>query len=690
MKFILIGSVLLSTTMTMADNSCLFMYGSKSQTVTHPKVYIPKKVTPLKEIRETLETLNPHILKSRIETLSSAVRLLKAVYGPLEYKQALGFINGIDKLQEEFVAKISKLNPLQDREFGVLMVEFFSRLNDPHVSLRLNSDYARELPIQMTYINGKYYVNWISAEYPVEKIRKPKLLDQVIKIENVTVDEFISRFPPVNAEGNEHTNKSLFVQRIVSMSETSGLPLLNMNPNGLRLTLRDKRTQKEYTILVPYKEKGTPMLSRDMSLISSGGQKDKPLTVKGSERQKPKDGERPFREDRIAESIGKGEGRKIALGDAETLFRLPKDAVEIEFPQNESIKLYEERIKLQKNKDIDSSDPFNRKHLKAYIFKKEINGKVMNVGFLRVPSYSPSNPQTIIYSLRYVMSVLGAKTDLLIIDQMNNPGGFVSYSDALIRNLVPEIKSENQMQFLFRPTKNLQQKYHENAKAIENFVKNEVVFRLIIGSEKFDQVLADLKLNNERILAATNTGDPFSISEGIKLASLNEAMQMISDFSLIHSDNLLFSTLASIGSAALFKDQPYPKEKPIYFLVNEKDFSGGDATPAGLQDQGRVKIVGVGAKQTAGAGGTVETFELSEMGKVSLTTSLMYRPLRQAKNDPVRTFVENVGVEADVVLKVTPDDYINGFQGVLKQLYKLISDDMSKANNQNSVQWLSR
>ncbi|MBK7960547.1 MAG: hypothetical protein IPK04_04625 [Bdellovibrionales bacterium] len=79
--------------------------------------------------------------------------------------------------------------------------------------------------------------------------------------------------------------------------------------------------------------------------------------------------------------------------------------------------------------------------------------------------------------------------------------------------------------------------------------------------------------------------------------------------------------------------------KPIYMVINQFDFSGGDATPASLQDYGRVKLIGT---RTAGAGGTVESFS-SRQGFLqftySLTTSLMYRPGNQTT-----PYVENYGV----------------------------------------------
>ena len=100
-------------------------------------------------------------------------------------------------------------------------------------------------------------------------------------------------------------------------------------------------------------------------------------------------------------------------------------------------------------------------------------------------------------------------------------------------------------------------------------------------------------------------------------------------------------------------------------MINEFDFSGGDATPATLQDYGRVKLIGV---RTAGAGGSVEEFRntITSDYKFHMTTSLMYR-----KNG---TYVENYGVTPDLPLELSKSDYTNGFSQVLNKVLTVIDN----------------
>lgn len=228
------------------------------------------------------------------------------------------------------------------------------------------------------------------------------------------------------------------------------------------------------------------------------------------------------------------------------------------------------------------------------------------------------------------------------------------------------------MQFLVRPTGSWRQRYSDT---ITRFEGNEMVIKLL-GEEKYNALLADLKLNNQRIIEAYHAEGEFTISEPVVLHSLNEATQIFSDATLAKSDNLLYGALQSTGFGnVLLKDQPYAADKKVYFLVNEKDFSGGDATPADFQDQQRGKIIGIGSTRTAGAGGTVESFEIPGYGKISITASLMYRPFQAAKGNKKHAFVEKVGVAADHTIWYSAEDQVNGYQKTFESIFDYIAKD---------------
>jgi C-terminal processing protease CtpA/Prc len=92
-------------------------------------------------------------------------------------------------------------------------------------------------------------------------------------------------------------------------------------------------------------------------------------------------------------------------------------------------------------------------------------------------------------------------------------------------------------------------------------------------------------------------------------------------------------------------------------LINEFDFSGGDAFPALMKDNGRVTLFGA---QTTGAGGNVREYGplANSFFKLSLTESLMVRPNGE--------YMENRGVKPDVEYTVTEDDFMNDYRGYVR------------------------
>ena len=61
----------------------------------------------------------------------------------------------------------------------------------------------------------------------------------------------------------------------------------------------------------------------------------------------------------------------------------------------------------------------------------------VRVGFLRIPSMSPPSSAIALAQLDRAMTVFTANTDALIVDVMRNPGGLVSFVEAVSQRLIP-------------------------------------------------------------------------------------------------------------------------------------------------------------------------------------------------------------------------------------------------------------
>jgi hypothetical protein len=322
------------------------------------------------------------------------------------------------------------------------------------------------------------------------------------------------------------------------------------------------------------------------------------------------------------------QGKKVEIGQQEPFFALPTDFKRIEFPWYGS--------------QLNSASFYAG----TFIY----HGR--RVGYLRIPNYMPQVIYTMQLGLRYVISHLEAESDYLIFDQTYNPGGSVAFSDLVVESFTGSIVPASHMTFAVKPTPRFLRQYGELTQILEEdpeTAKNPAKVKL----------LHDIKANYLKIESAfKNHAD---LSEPIAFYAVSEFLELNLDELAAHIP--LRGLLSKIIGAPIFEKQTYTK--PVFMLINEQDFSAGDATPAILQDYGRVKLVGV---RTAGAGGSVEEFRntITSDYTFHLTTSLMVRKGGR--------FVENYGVRPDIPFTLVPQDYVDGFANVLERLMPLLQD----------------
>ncbi len=182
----------------------------------------------------------------------------------------------------------------------------------------------------------------------------------------------------------------------------------------------------------------------------------------------------------------------------------------------------------------------------------------LKIGFLRIPSYSPASSITAISQLEAEIQYLQQNTDGLIVDEMRNPGGSVSYCDSVLQRLIPTVFRT--IGFEIRATST----WLQSVSATYEVAK-------ILGAQ--DWVQAFLKRNVEWMTQANG-----------EMRGRTQPM-----------------SLNSTGSIDLLPaDIVY--SKPLMVLVDEMSASGGDAFAAVMQDNKRGPLFGY---RTMGAGGNV-------------------------------------------------------------------------------------
>jgi hypothetical protein len=652
--------------------------------------------------------LQQEIEKNLIE-LQAFFKLIETNYAPLELKkQTIGL--DWNKLKS-YTQKFCITNVRTTRDMYFLYSAILQSFNDAHVSVTLPSTYEVLLPIQLSYVEGKYIVNWVAE--PKFFLHKIKIFDgfnidigdELIAINNVPVEDVRKSILAFNADGNDLTNKALFARSITHIRESRGVDII-YNPilgrSKVLMTFKSIKDGSEKNVVLPLITKGTPIVSKEYGVLNSKSEID--IWVNAQLEKLQKDMNDVFIENKANPirdlnksflSKGERENLKTIFEIYARFFKLIKiqadnfldneeDLANFISQSLESNKVVKELVKIEQ-----SSEPF-RVEIKQKgkllelgydkpsfklpdSFKKiketKLGGKATNIfagtfkkddkkiGLIRIPSYEPQNVLLSLFGIRSLIRKLEENTDALIIDQLDNPGGAVLYSDWIVKNLVGEYDNSKHLRFAAKPTQDFINQYVSLINLITNEVKEE-----ILSKEIKLKLVKEAKDNFDILMSAYKNND--FLSKPISLRYVSDVIETIIDNTIQKNFLLRNYIKLKFGKSAL-SSKKYTK--PIAMFINELDFSGGDATPAMLQDYERVKLFGV---RTAGAGGSVGEYSLNVVNpiKFRLTESLMIR-----KDGST---IENTGVHPDFAFELNLQDYVTNFENTFDRMLKVVEENL--------------
>jgi hypothetical protein len=231
------------------------------------------------------------------------------------------------------------------------------------------------------------------------------------------------------------------------------------------------------------------------------------------------------------------------------------------------------------------------------------------IGFIRIPSFSPANATAALIAFQNEIAYFQANTDGLVVDVMRNPGGDVSYLNAILSLLMPA------------PWRS-------------------IAFELRATSE---------------FVVAVSTALASAAAQGAPQPYL-DLLQKIKDEILAANAAMRCRTVpiplddVTIDRAPAMDDKGniVAYTKPLIVLTDEMSASAADAFAATIQDNARGPLVGW---RTMGAGGNVEAWEAGtySLGITTVTESLMNRKNPIVTADyPTAPYVENIGVRPDI------------------------------------------
>jgi hypothetical protein len=557
-------------------------------------------------------------------------------YGPKKLKEGTLDLNW-KKLNEKILNWKVKKSELYERlktihtekEALFVITDFLLTLNDAHVSVQLPSTLTATLPMQLSYVPATqtFHINYIDPLPLSAALRSgeiPPLQAKLVKINDLEITEFQNKFAFFNAGGNPLTNAALFARSLFNLSESSGFPISLQKSMTWKFEFESVDPQSNQTVRslseFEYVQTGESIIGLSTVVASVPKKNSEPIKIKDLKRTTE-------------------EGHRFRLGQAESYFRLPKDFKKIELPE-----VLKDHIKDGR--------------LVAGTFQRDNK----RVGFLRIASYDTAgfDHAKIQKVVDFYIHQLEMMSDYLIIDQMGNPGGSVTYSDMIIERFVGNLDPTKHMKFHLKPTGRFMRNYESMIKSVESDLN-------IKDPEKRADLAKSLRSDFETVQHAYRTGEP--LSDPVSLTGYYEYLKLLRQSTASSQQGELFNSendqMFSYGQQAHYT-------KPVFMLVDHLSFSGGDATPANLMDYGRAILIGT---RTAGAGGTVESFSsrlmLTEFS-YNLTTSLMYRPEGDQK------YVENFGVTPDYVVLPTVNDYTNRFEDFLNSVFRIVDSELKK------------
>lgn len=531
--------------------------------------------------------------EQKLQDFNEMVRIVERNYGPFLWKKTSIKLDW-KKHVETFRARVAATK--SDREIPAVFGAFLAGLHDAHVTGLAPSTYSSKLGFLCDYIDGKVLIETIDTLALPEILFPFKKGDQLISLGGVPVEKLITDLIAQRSTGNLPTDLRLGAAWLTNRKETTGLPVAR---GVTTVTILPKGAAQAVTVTATWINKGKPLVEMDnldgidganahLVLGSSELKSGKSLMdkIKGLSLFNaglPETMRKEFKE------MGIGD-----IGNVKSMFPLPEGAKDLELG------------------------------ITAAIY--ESGGK--KIGILRVPEFSSENG--LVDAIASAVVQMEASTDVLVLDQTNNPGGDVSVA-SLLTSIFAD-KSYKDMAFEVRASVGWLKEMQDINKQIEDMLKadaNDVGANAL--KARFDYLESEFY---DAISHKKFSTDPISL-----------------DF---------------VGAYGFVQPQPTVRyTKPILMLINEFDFSGGDAFPAILKDNGRVTLFGM---RTSGAGGNVKEYGplANTAYKFSLTESLMVRPNGQ--------YVENLGVSPDIVYPMNEDDFMNNYSNYVKAFTKAALD----------------
>jgi len=584
---------------------------------------------------------SPHSaeIKAQQKTdLNVVLRELEVQYGMERYKaEVLGVtLAGLKKKYEALID--APEHHLAKEEFEQLLVALAAELQDGHTNIFRTTRNVWSVGIYTASIQGKLYVVGFNKEFFVKENseRQVEVGDEITHINGVDVKTLAFQRLP-------YIQRATFESRLQGAMESllththRNLPALKNNgtvdvtfkkPNASAAKPADGVTYKGYYHWINHK---------DYSDFNTLKRYLRPKEHESAPNDKFIFGfdsvDSPF-------SVGLERALKGSPGSIINIGELLNIEIEAAHKKKEIAAAQEKLGILKANSTSTQSLELSTEEqalaelraitrLKVYL----VQTKNKSIGVVRIPDYSPDTFQDVKHEIRWLAALIeqmNSSTDGLIIDQLNNGGGYVYYGTHFAKLFAKDGKLDSgTIEFKLNQT-------------IINYLNHIVPIddaNVPGQAHNYGRIYFNLK-TVEELNERYKQGDKWSGKVASGFSTSNEKGFFEEGKILAHSVKTY--------------------QKPIVFLNDSRSGSCGDFVPAVLQSNNRILLVG---ETSMGLGGPVYREQ------ATLPGSEMWMRSTYGYNERPRGLpIENLGVIPDVSREFTNGDLKDGFASYANEI----------------------
>jgi len=551
-----------------------------------------------------------------IHDLEFVKHLFEVGYAPAEWKKEN---DGWD-LNHEFnnsVLEIQNSKDISLKQYQHIIRNFASSTKDYHVGILFYSTELATLPFRVKTIDKQTFIDWVDYNKLSKEVYSLQQGDELIEFNGVPIQEVMKELlKSGNKNSNELTDQAI---ADISLTKRAGYKGDTVPKGSLMITFRSKADGKLKTnqLMWEYFPEFVKSPSNLMQTIPN-------FFPKNKEKKKLTSNYTLFNPiHQMLSAEGEDEG---ALGSRISFVPILGNPIWV----------WEGKLEGEETPEIEVPES-DYPLWNAYIYE---NQEGRNIGYIRIPHYVGDEEGAALFGK--IIGYMEKNTEALVVDQVNNYGGYVNFCYDLASMLSPEA--------LKTPKHRIK-------------INQEEVFSSLQNVEMIDNLLSTLGNGAlQALLKALGIDEP-----GInyqRLLFLKHFYQFLIDE---WNEGRSLTNPIFIDGVDIINPHPINHyTMPILFLINELDFSGGDFMPAILQDNKRVVLFG---SRTAGAGGFIARCSFPNkygIAAIGYTGSIAERDNLQK--------IESLGVTPDIEYKITADDIQDNYSNYGKTVNEVISD----------------